>query len=59
MEHYVGGKARHVIHCNKLAILIWWEFFLQDERDKQPKYGKKFNLTAQQVKEILEAKEDK
>jgi hypothetical protein len=36
MEHYVGGKARHVIHCNKLAILIWWEFFLQDERDKQP-----------------------
>ena len=31
----------------------------KDERDKQPKYGRKFNLTVQQVKEILEAKEDK
>lgn len=31
----------------------------KNERDKQPKYGRKFNLTVQQVKEILEAKEDK
>jgi hypothetical protein len=29
------------------------------ERDKQLKYGKKFNLTVQQVKEILVAKEEK
>lgn len=31
----------------------------KDDRDKQAKYGKKFNLTVQQVKEILEVKEDK
>ena len=31
----------------------------KNQKDKVPVYGKKFNLTVQQVKEILESKEDK
>ena len=46
------STKRHPLRVSGYAIF-------KDERDKQPKYGKKFNLTAQQVKEILEAKEDK
>lgn len=46
------STRRHPLRVSGYAIF-------KDERDKQAKYGKKFNLTAQQVKEILEAKEDK
>ena len=31
----------------------------KNKADKKPVYGKKFDLTAHQVKQILEAKEDK
>lgn len=46
------STRRHPLRVSGYAIF-------KDERDKQAKYGKKFNLTAQQVKGILEAKEDK
>lgn len=46
------STRKHPLRVSGYAIF-------KDERDKQPKYERKFNLTAQQVKEILEAKEDK
>ena len=46
------STRKHPLRVSGYAIF-------KNERDKQPKYGKKFNLTVQQVKEILEAKEDK
>lgn len=46
------STKRHPLRVSGYAIF-------KNERDKQAKYGKKFNLTVQQVKEILEAKEDK
>ena len=46
------STKRHPLRVSGYAIF-------KNERDKQAKYGKKFNLTIQQVKEILEAKEDK
>lgn len=46
------STKRHPLKVSGYAIF-------KNERDKQPKYGRKFNLTVQQVKEILEAKEDK
>lgn len=46
------STRKHPLRVSGYAIF-------KNERDKQAKYGKKFNLTAQQVKEILEAKEDK
>lgn len=27
-------KPGTIIHCCKFAILIWWQYFVQDERDK-------------------------
>ncbi len=46
------STRKHPLRVSGYAIF-------KNERDKQPKYGRKFNLTVQQVKEILEAKEDK
>lgn len=47
-----SSTRRHPLRVSGYAIFM-------NERDKQAKYGKKFNLTVQQVKEILETKEDK
>lgn len=46
------STRRHPLRVSGYAIF-------KNEKDKQAKYGKKFNLTVQQVREILEAKEDK
>ena len=46
------STKRHPLRVSGYAIF-------KNEKDKKPIYGKKLNLTAQQVKEILETKEDK
>ena len=61
IRQLAGRKGYCVKKCStkKHPLKVSGYAIFKDERDKQPKYGKKFNLTVQQVKEILEAKEDK
>ena len=52
--HYVKkcSTRNHPLKVSGYAIF-------RSQKDKKPVYGKKFNLTVKQVKEILESREDK
>lgn len=61
IRQLANKKGYYVKKCStrKHPLKVSGYAIFKNERDKQAKYGKKFNLTAQQVIEILETKEDK
>ena len=61
IKQLASRKGYYVKKCStrKHPLRVSGYAIFKNEKDKKPIYGKKFNLTAQQIKEILEAKEDK